>query len=144
MRTVQHFVSGKPSEKALRYSDVFNPASGEVQAWDCLADTALVNEAIRAAQAAQPAWGKVAPQRRPRVMFRLKALIELNMDQLNVPIPVPVSFYSFGGWKRPAFGDLNQFGVDGIRFFTRVKTVTERWPEKADVEESSFYFPVTA
>ena len=55
--------------------------------------------------------------------------VEVGMVGINVPIPVPVSFHSFGGWKRSAFGDHNQYGEEGIRFFTRVKTVTQRWPE---------------
>jgi malonate-semialdehyde dehydrogenase (acetylating)/methylmalonate-semialdehyde dehydrogenase len=75
---------------------------------------------------------------------RFAATVEVGMVGINVPIPVPVSFHSFGGWKRSAFGDLNQYGMDGIRFYTRVKTVTERWPDKTDAEVSSFYFPVTA
>ncbi|CAN5324421.1 hypothetical protein BH10PSE12_BH10PSE12_01670 [soil metagenome] len=49
------------------------------------------------------------------------------MVGINVPIPVPVSYHSFGGWKRSGFGDMNQYGMDGIRFYTRVKTITQRW-----------------
>jgi malonate-semialdehyde dehydrogenase (acetylating)/methylmalonate-semialdehyde dehydrogenase len=41
---------------------------------------------------------------------------------------VPVAYHSFGGWKRSGFGDLNQYGMDGVRFYTKVKTVTQRWP----------------
>ena len=55
--------------------------------------------------------------------------VEVGMVGINVPIPVPVAYHSFGGWKRSGFGDLNQYGTDGIRFYTRVKTVTQRWPE---------------
>jgi malonate-semialdehyde dehydrogenase (acetylating)/methylmalonate-semialdehyde dehydrogenase len=51
------------------------------------------------------------------------------MVGINVPIPVPVAYHSFGGWKRSGFGDLNQYGMDGVRFFTRTKTVTQRWPQ---------------
>ena len=54
--------------------------------------------------------------------------VEVGMVGVNVPIPVPMSFYSFGGWKRSAFGDMNQHGPDGVRFYTRTKTVTSRWP----------------
>lgn len=53
--------------------------------------------------------------------------VEAGMVGVNVPIPVPLAFYSFGGWKQSAFGDHNQHGMDGVRFFTRVKTVTARW-----------------
>ena len=54
--------------------------------------------------------------------------VEVGMVGVNVPIPVPLAFYSFGGWKRSAFGDMNQHGPDGVRFYTRTKTVTSRWP----------------
>ena len=54
--------------------------------------------------------------------------VQVGMVGVNVPIPVPVAYHSFGGWKRSGFGDLNQHGPDSIRFFTRIKTVTSRWP----------------
>ncbi|MEW5962974.1 MAG: CoA-acylating methylmalonate-semialdehyde dehydrogenase [Pseudomonadota bacterium] len=56
------------------------------------------------------------------------ARVEVGMVGINVPIPVPLAYYTFGGWKRSAFGDLNQHGPDSIRFYTRTKTVTARWP----------------
>jgi malonate-semialdehyde dehydrogenase (acetylating)/methylmalonate-semialdehyde dehydrogenase len=54
--------------------------------------------------------------------------VQVGMVGVNVPIPVPVSYYTFGGWKRSVFGDLNQHGPDSIRFYTKTKTVTSRWP----------------
>ncbi|HLZ66035.1 MAG TPA: CoA-acylating methylmalonate-semialdehyde dehydrogenase [Aliidongia sp.] len=54
--------------------------------------------------------------------------VAVGMVGVNVPMPVPVSYHSFGGWKDSAFGDLNQYGEDSIRFFTRTKLVTQRWP----------------
>ena len=54
--------------------------------------------------------------------------VQVGMVGINVPIPVPVSYYTFGGWKRSGFGDLNQHGPDSIRFYTKTKTVTSRWP----------------
>ncbi|MDR3505424.1 MAG: CoA-acylating methylmalonate-semialdehyde dehydrogenase [Acidocella sp.] len=54
--------------------------------------------------------------------------VQVGMVGVNVPIPVPVSYHSFGGWKRSGFGDLNQYGTASIQFYTKVKTVTERWP----------------
>jgi malonate-semialdehyde dehydrogenase (acetylating) / methylmalonate-semialdehyde dehydrogenase len=56
------------------------------------------------------------------------ARVKVGMVGVNVPIPVPVAYYTFGGWKRSGFGDLNQHGPDSIRFYTRTKTVTARWP----------------
>jgi len=57
------------------------------------------------------------------------ARVNVGMVGVNVPIPVPVAYHSFGGWKRSAFGDHNQHGMEGVRFWTRVKTVTQRWPD---------------
>jgi malonate-semialdehyde dehydrogenase (acetylating)/methylmalonate-semialdehyde dehydrogenase len=57
------------------------------------------------------------------------ARVNVGMVGINVPIPVPVAYHSFGGWKRSGFGDHNQHGMEGVRFWTKVKTVTQRWPE---------------
>lgn len=54
--------------------------------------------------------------------------VEVGMVGVNVPIPVPLAFHSFGGWKNSAFGDINQHGLEGVRFYTKTKTVTSRWP----------------
>ncbi len=54
--------------------------------------------------------------------------VQVGMVGVNVPIPVPVAYHTFGGWKRSGFGDLNQHGPESIKFYTKVKTVTERWP----------------
>jgi len=54
--------------------------------------------------------------------------VEVGMVGINVPIPVPLAFHTFGGWKDSAFGDINQHGMAGVNFFTKVKTVTSRWP----------------
>ncbi|MFD1952282.1 CoA-acylating methylmalonate-semialdehyde dehydrogenase [Sphingomonas arantia] len=67
--------------------------------------------------------------------------VEVGMVGINVPIPVPVSYHSFGGWKRSGFGDLNQYGTDGIRFYTRTKTITQRWPSGGSVIDQSFIIP---
>ncbi|HEU4654835.1 MAG TPA: aldehyde dehydrogenase family protein, partial [Steroidobacteraceae bacterium] len=53
--------------------------------------------------------------------------VHVGMVGVNVPIPVPMAFHSFGGWKRSLFGDLHVHGPDGVRFYTRMKTVTARW-----------------
>ncbi len=54
--------------------------------------------------------------------------VQVGMVGVNVPIPTPLAYYSFGGWKRSSFGDLNQHGPDAIRFYTKAKNVTARWP----------------
>jgi len=54
--------------------------------------------------------------------------VQIGMVGVNVPIPVPMAFHSFGGWKRSLFGDMAVYGEEGVRFYTRLKTVTSRWP----------------
>jgi malonate-semialdehyde dehydrogenase (acetylating)/methylmalonate-semialdehyde dehydrogenase len=66
--------------------------------------------------------------------------VDTGMVGVNVPIPVPVAYHTFGGWKRSGFGDLNQHGPDSIRFYTRTKTVTSRWPSGVK-EGASFTLP---
>lgn len=67
--------------------------------------------------------------------------IEVGMVGVNVPLPVPVAYHSFGGWKRSLFGDLHAYGPDGVRFYTRRKAITQRWPRRASHEASQFAFP---
>ncbi|MGE0232335.1 MAG: CoA-acylating methylmalonate-semialdehyde dehydrogenase [Flavobacteriaceae bacterium] len=67
--------------------------------------------------------------------------VNIGMVGINVPIPVPLAYHTFGGWKRSGFGDLNQFGPDGFRFYTRTKTVTSRWPSGIK-EGGEFTIPV--
>jgi len=67
--------------------------------------------------------------------------VEVGMVGINVPIPVPVAYHSFGGWKRSGFGDLNQYGMDGVRFYTRTKTITQRWPKGGPISDQSFVIP---
>jgi len=66
--------------------------------------------------------------------------VQVGMVGINVPIPVPVAYHSFGGWKRSGFGDTNQYGMEGVRFYTKMKTVTARWPE-GDHVDSAFVIP---
>lgn len=67
--------------------------------------------------------------------------VKVGMVGVNIPIPVPVSWYSFGGWNDSLFGDFNIYGQDGVGFYTRKKVVTQRWPEPKDTERASFAFP---
>jgi len=66
--------------------------------------------------------------------------VQVGMVGVNVPIPVPIAYYTFGGWKRSGFGDLNQHGPDAIRFYTKTKTVTSRWPSGVK-DGASFVIP---
>lgn len=67
--------------------------------------------------------------------------IQVGMVGINVPLPVPVAYHSFGGWKRSLFGDLHAYGPDGVRFYTKRKTITQRWPSSGVREGISFAFP---
>ncbi|MDI2091140.1 CoA-acylating methylmalonate-semialdehyde dehydrogenase [Commensalibacter oyaizuii] len=67
--------------------------------------------------------------------------IQVGMVGVNIPLPVPVAYHSFGGWKRSLFGDLHIYGPDGVRFYTRRKTVTQRWPSSGVREGSQFSMP---
>ena len=67
--------------------------------------------------------------------------IQVGMVGVNVPLPVPTAFHSFGGWKRSLFGDLSAYGPDSVRFYTQRKTITQRWPDDT-VEKAQFAFPV--
>jgi malonate-semialdehyde dehydrogenase (acetylating)/methylmalonate-semialdehyde dehydrogenase len=78
--------------------------------------------------------------RNGRAAREFAARVNVGMVGINVPIPVPVAYHTFGGWKRSAFGDTNQHGVEGVKFYTKVKTVTARWPE-GQQEDSAFVIP---
>jgi malonate-semialdehyde dehydrogenase (acetylating)/methylmalonate-semialdehyde dehydrogenase len=78
--------------------------------------------------------------RNGRAAREFASRVDVGMVGINVPIPVPVAYHTFGGWKRSAFGDTNQHGMEGVKFYTKVKTVTARWPEGGEAD-SSFVIP---
>lgn len=67
--------------------------------------------------------------------------VQVGMIGVNIPLPVPVAWHSFGGWNDSLFGDLHIYGSDGVRFYTRGKVITQRWPEPAHASDASFSFP---
>ena len=71
---------------------------------------------------------------------RFEDEVQVGMIGVNVPIPVPVAFYSFGGWKNSLFGDLHMHGVEGVKFYTRTKVITTRWPHQ-DTPAPGFHMP---
>jgi malonate-semialdehyde dehydrogenase (acetylating)/methylmalonate-semialdehyde dehydrogenase len=82
MRFIDHLIAGAPATGALRKAPVFNPTTGAVQAEVVLGNAAVLNLAVMQAQAAQPAWAATNPQRRARVMFEFKRLVERDMQEL--------------------------------------------------------------
>jgi malonate-semialdehyde dehydrogenase (acetylating)/methylmalonate-semialdehyde dehydrogenase len=72
---------------------------------------------------------------------RFQHEVEVGMVGINVPIPVPMAFFSFGGWKDSLFGDLHMHGMEGVYFYTRTKVVTSRWPAPAERTTSGLTMP---
>jgi len=99
-----------------------------------------LDEAIALPSKHQYGNGVAIFTRSGRAAREFAARVEVGMVGINVPIPVPVAYHTFGGWKRSAFGDTNQHGMEGVKFYTKVKTITARWPE-GDVTDSAFVIP---
>jgi malonate-semialdehyde dehydrogenase (acetylating)/methylmalonate-semialdehyde dehydrogenase len=72
---------------------------------------------------------------------RFQRGVHVGMIGINVPVPVPMAFYSFGGWKSSLFGDKHVHGPEGVSFYTRAKVVTARWPRVEHASDASFHFP---
>jgi len=72
---------------------------------------------------------------------RFQRGVNVGMIGINVPVPVPMAFYSFGGWKDSLFGDKHIHGPEGVSFYTRAKVVTARWPHSSHASDASFHFP---
>ena len=109
-------------------TEIFGPVLQIARAEDFESAIALPN-------AHQYGNGTAIYTRNGRAAREFASRVEVGLVGINVPIPVPLAYHSFGGWKRSAFGDANQHGTEGVRFFTKVKTVTARWPEGAGAAE---------
>jgi malonate-semialdehyde dehydrogenase (acetylating) / methylmalonate-semialdehyde dehydrogenase len=75
---------------------------------------------------------------------RFKRGVTVGMIGVNVPIPVPMAYYSFGGWKDSLFGQSRIHGPDGVEFYTRTKVITERWPAVSALSSASYHFPTSS
>ena len=114
--------------------EIFGPVLQVVRA-------ATLEEATGMASAHQYGNGAAIFTRDGAAARDFAARVRVGMVGINVPIPVPVAYYRFGGWKRSGFGDLNQYGMDGVRFYTRQKTVTQRWSAGGGVVDQAFVMP---
>jgi malonate-semialdehyde dehydrogenase (acetylating) / methylmalonate-semialdehyde dehydrogenase len=94
----------------------------------CVARTGGYEEAAQLVNSNEYGNGTAIFTRDGDVARAFASSIEIGMVGINVPIPVPVAYHSFGGWKRSLFGDHSIYGPEGVRFYTRLKTVTARWP----------------
>ena len=101
--------------------EIFGPVLSVVRAKD-------YNEALRLPNEHEYGNGVAIFTRDGDAARDFAARVNVGMVGVNVPIPVPLAYYTFGGWKRSMFGDLNQHGPDAMRFYTRTKTITSRWP----------------
>ncbi len=87
------------------------------------------DEAVRLPSEHQYGNGVAIFTRNGHAAREFAARVNVGMVGVNVPIPVPVAYHTFGGWKRSGFGDINQHGMEGVRFWTKTKTITQRWPD---------------
>nr|MDQ2861521.1 aldehyde dehydrogenase family protein [Pseudomonadota bacterium] len=122
----------KPEMKTYR-EEIFGPVLQIVRA-------ETFEEALALPSDHQYGNGVAIFTRNGRAAREFAARVNVGMVGINVPIPVPVAYHTFGGWKRSAFGDTNQHGMEGVKFYTKIKTVTARWPE-GEWEDSAFVIP---
>ena len=104
--------------------EIFGPVLGIVR-------VDSFDEGLRLINANRYANGAAVFTRDGGAARRFQTEVEVGMVGINVPIPVPVAYYSFGGWKDSLFGDTHMYGPEGINFYTRGKVVTTRWPDPA-------------
>jgi len=102
--------------------EIFGPVLQMVRAKD-------FEEAVRLPSSHEYGNGVAIFTRNGHAAREFTARVNVGMVGVNVPIPVPVSYHSFGGWKRSGFGDIGQYGQEGMRFWTKTKVVTQRWPD---------------
>ncbi len=119
---------------AIYREEIFGPVLAMLR-------VASLEDAIALINANPYANGAALFTRSGHAARRFQREAEVGMAGINVPIPVPMAFYSFGGWRNSLFGDLNVHGVDGVRFYTRLKTVTSRWPDDGSAAPG-FHMPL--
>jgi malonate-semialdehyde dehydrogenase (acetylating) / methylmalonate-semialdehyde dehydrogenase len=113
----------RPGMKAYE-DEIFGPVLG-------VARVDTYDEAVRLVNENPYGNGTAIFTRDGGVARRFQFEVQAGMVGINVPIPVPVAYYSFGGWKASLFGDMHIYGPEGIAFYTRGKVVTSRWPDPA-------------
>ena len=121
-------------DMASYHNEIFGPVLQIVRARD-------FEEAVMLPSRHQYGNGVAIFTRNGHAAREFAARVNVGMVGINVPIPVPVSYHTFGGWKRSAFGDTNQYGMEGLKFWTKVKTVTQRWPDGSVTGENAFVIP---
>ncbi|HYH40385.1 MAG TPA: CoA-acylating methylmalonate-semialdehyde dehydrogenase [Burkholderiales bacterium] len=120
-------------EMAIYKDEIFGPVLSVVR-------VATLDDAIKLINANPYANGTAVFTRSGGAARKFEREIEVGMVGINVPIPVPVAFFSFGGWRGSLFGDTHVHGMEGVRFYTRAKVVTTRWPD-SDALPTGFHMP---
>ena len=116
------------------HNEIFGPVLQMVRAKD-------FEEALSLPSQHQYGNGVAIFTRNGHAAREFAARVNVGMVGINVPIPVPVAYHTFGGWKRSAFGDTNQHGTEGVKFWTKVKTITQRWPDGSPDGGNAFVIP---
>jgi malonate-semialdehyde dehydrogenase (acetylating)/methylmalonate-semialdehyde dehydrogenase len=114
--------------------EIFGPVLSVVRADD-------VDEAIALINANPYGNGTAIFTSSGEAARRFQRGVDVGMIGINVPVPVPMAFYSFGGWKDSLFGDKHIHGPEGVSFYTRAKVITARWPAVEHASEASYHFP---
>ena len=122
----------KPSMSIYR-DEIFGPVLSVVR-------VKTLDEAIQLINANPYANGTAVFTRSGGAARKFEHEIEVGMVGINVPIPVPVAFFSFGGWRSSLFGDTHVHGMEGVRFYTRGKVISTRWPD-ANAVPTGFNMP---
>ncbi len=120
-------------EMTIYKDEIFGPVLGVVR-------VKTLDEAIQLINSNPYANGTAVFTRSGGAARKFEREIEVGMVGINVPIPVPIAFFSFGGWRGSLFGDTHVHGMEGVRFYTRGKVVTTRWPD-ADELPTGFHLP---
>jgi malonate-semialdehyde dehydrogenase (acetylating)/methylmalonate-semialdehyde dehydrogenase len=107
----------------------------------CVVRVATLEDAIELINRNMYANGTAVFTSNGAVARRFENAIEVGMVGVNVPIPVPIAFFSFGGWRNSLFGDQHIYGPEAIRFYTRSKVITRRWPESGMAHANAFVMP---
>ena len=123
-----------PLDSAVYKEEIFGPVLSVVRVADYASAVDLINRH-------EYGNGSAIFTRDGGCARRFCEEVQAGMVGVNVPIPVPMAFHSFGGWKRSIFGALNVHGNDGVRFYTRMKTITARWPEMQQETGAAFSMP---
>ncbi|USD22912.1 CoA-acylating methylmalonate-semialdehyde dehydrogenase [Microbulbifer variabilis] len=121
-------------EMAIHRSEIFGPVL-------CVMRVDTMQEAMNIIDAHEYGNGTCLFTRDGEAARYFSDNIKVGMVGINVPLPVPVAHHSFGGWKRSLFGDLHAYGPDSVRFYTKRKTITQRWPASGVREGAQYSFP---